>query len=259
MHCRLHPADLGHAALAELLAHPLIRAVWEVHAGEAIGRVSAAPILLPDGFVLHTVVIHKYATGGAACSMTVSCSCLLTSCAPPVVAGRPPDAPPAGIPAAAHDPGQPGCNNHLLCHDGEVGCLACSTLYGSVSTLSLWAAGLAAAVLQAPSPAKPAWPGLPSASAAGTFELLPLLPSTQEDFKPIVKRHKGFKYAAERPQARDFMHQKWGWRATQPGAHRFSCGPTECWALRGKGVLSLALQSMRTGCCGHAHHRQSIQ
>lgn len=168
--------------------------------------------------------------GGADCSTTISCACLLTSCAPPAVAGRPPDAPPAGIPAAAHDPSQPGCNNHLLCHDGELGCLPCSALYGRVPTLSLWAVGLAAPVHQAPKPCKPARPGLPSASAAGTFELLPLLPFTQEDFKPMVKRHKGFKYAAERPQARDFMHQKWGWRATQPGAHRFSCSPTECWA-----------------------------
>lgn len=40
--CRLHPADLGHAALAELLAHPLIRAVWEVQAGEALGQVGPA-------------------------------------------------------------------------------------------------------------------------------------------------------------------------------------------------------------------------
>lgn len=36
----------------------------------------------------------------------------------------------------------------------------------------------------------------------------------------MVKRHKGFQYAPERPQAADFMHQKWGWRATRPGEKR---------------------------------------
>lgn len=34
----------------------------------------------------------------------------------------------------------------------------------------------------------------------------------------MVRRHKGFQYAPERPQAADFMHQKWGWRAKRPGA-----------------------------------------
>ena len=32
----MHPGNLGHQALAELLAQPLVRAVWEAEAGEAV-------------------------------------------------------------------------------------------------------------------------------------------------------------------------------------------------------------------------------
>lgn len=39
----------------------------------------------------------------------------------------------------------------------------------------------------------------------------------QEEFKPVVKKHSGFEYAPERPDAENFMKQKWGWRAAKPG------------------------------------------
>lgn len=34
----------------------------------------------------------------------------------------------------------------------------------------------------------------------------------------MVRNVSGFEYQAERPDAADFMHQKWGWRATEPGS-----------------------------------------
>lgn len=33
----------------------------------------------------------------------------------------------------------------------------------------------------------------------------------------MVKESSGFEYAPERPDAENFMKQKWGWRATEPG------------------------------------------
>mgnify|MGYP001811073052 CR=1 FL=1 len=36
--CSLHPYDPGHQTLAELLAEPLVRAVWEVQAGLALAE-----------------------------------------------------------------------------------------------------------------------------------------------------------------------------------------------------------------------------
>ncbi|EFN58310.1 hypothetical protein CHLNCDRAFT_142315 [Chlorella variabilis] len=40
----------------------------------------------------------------------------------------------------------------------------------------------------------------------------------REEFRPVVKNSSGFEYLPERPKAEDFMHQKWGWRGTEPGA-----------------------------------------
>ena len=36
--CRMHPSDHGHQVLAELLAAPLMRAVWEATAGDALSE-----------------------------------------------------------------------------------------------------------------------------------------------------------------------------------------------------------------------------
>lgn len=33
----------------------------------------------------------------------------------------------------------------------------------------------------------------------------------------MVRDHSGFEYVPERPDAENFMKQKWGWRATEPG------------------------------------------
>ncbi|PRW45267.1 hypothetical protein C2E21_6426 [Chlorella sorokiniana] len=46
---------------------------------------------------------------------------------------------------------------------------------------------------------------------------LPGVCAMQEEFKPIVKKAKGFEYLPERPDADGFMRQKWGWRGTKPG------------------------------------------
>ncbi|KAI7839286.1 hypothetical protein COHA_006984 [Chlorella ohadii] len=145
----LHPADIGHAALAELLAHPLIRAVWEVQAGDAIGQADRR--------------LHPR----------------LASLPPPM------------IPA-------------------------------SQDTTTSFCAML-------------------------------------EDFKPMVRRHKGFQYAPERPQAADFMHQKWGWRATRPGSWaeieldtraEVDQGDTLIWLshLRSYQGMGTALIECKSGC-----------
>ncbi len=36
----------------------------------------------------------------------------------------------------------------------------------------------------------------------------------------MVKKTSGFDYVPERPDAENFMKQKWGWRATEPGKLR---------------------------------------
>lgn len=41
----------------------------------------------------------------------------------------------------------------------------------------------------------------------------------------MVKEQQGFEYAAERPAADTFMKQKWGWRATEPGAGQGRAAP----------------------------------
>lgn len=45
----------------------------------------------------------------------------------------------------------------------------------------------------------------------------------QQEFKPVVKRQSGFKYMPERPSADNFIKQKWGWRATEPGGNPAPC------------------------------------
>lgn len=55
---------------------------------------------------------------------------------------------------------------------------------------------------------------LPVASAALTAQCSC---RPQEDFKPLAKAMDGFAYAAERPDAPDFVGQKWGYRGEQPG------------------------------------------
>lgn len=39
----------------------------------------------------------------------------------------------------------------------------------------------------------------------------------QEDFKPLVKATAGFEYRALKPDAPDFVQQKWGYIGTRPG------------------------------------------
>jgi hypothetical protein len=46
---------------------------------------------------------------------------------------------------------------------------------------------------------------------------LPALPGLQEDFKGVVVDSEGFKYKPERKNAKNFVEQKWGWTATEPG------------------------------------------
>lgn len=43
-----------------------------------------------------------------------------------------------------------------------------------------------------------------------------LLP--QEDFKGVVAAQEGWQYAAQRPEAKSFVEQKWGWVSSAPGA-----------------------------------------
>lgn len=39
----------------------------------------------------------------------------------------------------------------------------------------------------------------------------------QEDFQGTVVTNKGWQYAAQRPDAKNFVEQKWGWVSTTPG------------------------------------------
>lgn len=39
----------------------------------------------------------------------------------------------------------------------------------------------------------------------------------QEDFEPVVKAHKGFRFVAHKPEAPTFAEQKWSWTGQSPG------------------------------------------
>jgi len=39
----------------------------------------------------------------------------------------------------------------------------------------------------------------------------------QEDFEEVVAAAQGFAYQPERPEGRNFVEQKWGWSAKEPG------------------------------------------
>ena len=39
----------------------------------------------------------------------------------------------------------------------------------------------------------------------------------QKDFERMVSAQEGFKYRAEKPEAAEFVEQKWGWTSDQPG------------------------------------------
>lgn len=59
---------------------------------------------------------------------------------------------------------------------------------------------------------------LPPPMVPGNTDSSTTLCAIQEAFKPIVVASHGFTYKPERPDAPNFITQKWGWTAEKPGA-----------------------------------------
>lgn len=60
--------------------------------------------------------------------------------------------------------------------------------------------------------------GLPLPMIPGNAATPTTLCAIEEDFKQVVVATSGFQYKPERPTARNFVEQKWGWSAKTPGA-----------------------------------------
>lgn len=74
----------------------------------------------------------------------------------------------------------------------------------------------------------------------------------------MVKNSSGFEYLPERPKAEDFMHQKWGWRGTEPGGRRAPqlgmrglAGRLCCWLVH-RMCYTRGLWCLLEACCCHA-------
>lgn len=73
---RMHPGNFGHQALAELLAQPLIRAVWEAEAGEAVYVADRRPEPRVAGLPPPMIPGNQDSTPGF-------CAMLASACCPP--------------------------------------------------------------------------------------------------------------------------------------------------------------------------------
>lgn len=60
--------------------------------------------------------------------------------------------------------------------------------------------------------------GLPLPMVPGNAATPTSLCAIEEDFQGTVVANKGWQYAAQRPDAKNFVEQKWGWVSTTPGA-----------------------------------------
>ena len=73
----------------------------------------------------------------------------------------------------------------------------------------------------------------------------------QEEFKSVVKDHRGFEYRPERPNGTNFVQQKFGWTGLQLGevytnsSVRHHCGDRTSWFC-GQAVRACCLQGVLT-------------
>ncbi|KAI3428300.1 hypothetical protein D9Q98_006679 [Chlorella vulgaris] len=103
-------------------------------------------------------------------------------------------------------------------HPGNFGHQALAELLAQPLIRAVWEAEAGEAVYVADRRPEPRVAGLPPPMIPGNQDSTPGFCAMLEAFKPVVRNVSGFEYQAERPDAADFMHQKWGWRATEPGS-----------------------------------------
>lgn len=189
--CSLHPNDPGHQTLAELLVQPLVRAVREVEAGEALGEDDV-----------------RHASELVAADLP-----------PPMIPGNVDEEP--GFCALLASSRPPGSAAGRLRYAGMVGA-RWHLLVPPLASLS-WVHSCAR-----PSRALACLPALPSPHRRfeGSIGLsrratAPCL--WQEDFKGVVVEQQGFEFRPERPNASEFRNQKWGWTSSRPGEEGGPC------------------------------------
>ncbi|KAL4431189.1 hypothetical protein ABPG75_006445 [Micractinium tetrahymenae] len=103
-------------------------------------------------------------------------------------------------------------------HPADPGHQVLAELLAGAVSRAVWEVSAGGALTEAERRHNPSVPALPPPMIPFNADDIPGMCAMLEEFRPVVKEHSGFEYVPERPDAENFMKQKWGWRATEPGS-----------------------------------------